>query len=217
MRLPSSPDLPRHSDAQHPDRAAADVVMVRHVAEQWIGLAAPLEFRRVVIDTDQRAIFALRYEQLRRLGEFTALDHPNRWEHDQFDAQATHVAGWRDGKLVAAARVVLPDDEGRLPVERQFHLEIAGRFAEIGRVVARPVAEAAGHRVFQGILGAAMLAVLDHGYLHLLGSASRPVTRIYRQLGIEFKPLLPMRGIATGERFPVAIDTVATARRVLQQ
>jgi N-acyl-L-homoserine lactone synthetase len=180
------------------------------VSQTVIARAAPVCFSVARTDTQQEAVYRLRYNTVIERGWARPEDLPSGMEHDDYDAIALHVIGTEGEALAACARLVLPAEGRLLPTERAFdlHVEPRGRVVDLGRqIVARPYTNNR-HVIFAGLLAQCWLEAQARGYYYVCGDFTPAMIRLYRHLGLEVKALGPARHYWGEERLPILQDVL---------
>ena len=175
--------------------------------------ASPVPLRLARAE-EREAVFRLRGDEVVARGWRQPHELADGLEYDSYDAEALHVVGVADGRLVATTRVVLPHPDRLLPTEELFGLRIEpfGRVAEGGRlVIAR---EHRDPRLLTALFGVKWLELRARGYRHYCGNATQAVLARYDLLGFRSEVLGPPARVWGELRVPARLDLTATAREV---
>ena len=177
--------------------------------------AAPLRVAVATTSSDIDVAHRLRYVHAVAAGWIRADDHPLGLERDAHDRDALAIVAWDGERPVGTCRVVVP--AGRLlPVEEEYGVRVppAGRAVEWGRVVVTEDHRGdRGHAALTGLLARAWLETRRLGFHGVAGAASRPVIRLYRQIGFDVLVLGPDKEYWGEMRLPVRLATTAPTRR----
>lgn len=156
-----------------------------------------LEIREVRTEEELEEVFRLRYRAFLREG--TRPEDPAELDVDAHDPRCRFLGGWAEGRLVAAARMILargpfpwedavrrlvpglPEPAGRLYCETLFDLEPGADAAEFGRTVCEPEWRGAG-------LGSTLVHAvhglgLRHGVRVGYGTPLKHLVPFYERLG----------------------------------
>jgi N-acyl-L-homoserine lactone synthetase len=200
------------------DHSAVLLMGLDSLARQLIERAAPIRFDVARSPAEREAVFRLRFETVVAHGWAPPVAFPEGLERDHFDERAVHVAGWHDGAIAAAARLIFPEPGQHLPTEHDFDLRIepAQGVVDIGRGIVVPTYRSRGHTVFAALLARCWLEIRARGLHHLCGTTTPSrVARYRHQLGMPFRVLGPARTIWGEERCPVFLDGVEFAASAL--
>jgi N-acyl-L-homoserine lactone synthetase len=153
----------------------------------------------------------LRGEAVLACGWLRPDDLKDGLEWDSYDADALHLVGVADGRVVATTRLVFPRPDRLLPTEELFGLRIEplGAVVEGGRLVIVP--EHRDPRLLAGLFAMQWLEMRARGYRHYCGNATPERLSRYASLGFR-TVVLGAPALVWGEqRVPVRLDLVATA------
>jgi hypothetical protein len=186
-------------------------------ARRLLARASPVRFDVVRSLAERDAVFRLRFDTVVDQGWATPEVFPDRLEHDAYDLDAVHVAGWDGLTLATAARLVFPWPGRLLPTEEEFDVRVepANAVADIGRGIVAPAYRAREHTVFAGLLARCWIEVRARGLKHLCGAATPARLERYRQFGLPLRVLGASRMYWGEERTPVFLDGVELARVTL--
>jgi N-acyl-L-homoserine lactone synthetase len=196
-----------------------DLFTIYTVVGKLLEATSPIRFEVAQTPAAREAIYRLRYQTVIERGWARPEDYPDGLEIDAYDERSVSVGGWDGGKLVASARIVFPAVGQLLPTEADYAITIEpqGQVADISRTVVVPAYSECSHRVSAALLGQCLLEILARGYYTISGSATRPMTRLYRRLGYVFTILGAAQQVWGEERYPIRFDPVASAAAQLQR
>jgi N-acyl-L-homoserine lactone synthetase len=178
------------------------------LAKLLLTRAAPVQFDVAASHAEHEAAYRLRFDTVVEEGWATAADFSDGLERDAFDARAVQVLGRRDGRLIAVARLVLPEHGRALPTELEFELTMQpiDRVVDIGRAIIVKDYRSAEHTLFGALLARCWLEIRARGYQNLCGAASSRRLERYRQFGLPLRILGPSRRYWGEVRYPVFLD-----------
>lgn len=132
---------------------------------------------------------------------------PGGLERDQYDDRAIHVTGWQGSELIAAARLVLPEDGYVLPTEVVLGQPVPpiGEVVNFDRVIVAPGAHDR-MTTFRALLAATWLETRAYGFHRWTGLTSLAVIRLYRQMGFAVKVLGGSKSYWGEQRYPVRFE-----------
>jgi N-acyl-L-homoserine lactone synthetase len=177
--------------------------------------AAPVKLE--LANADQReAVFRLRWLVAVERGWLSQEDYPDELERDADDEEAAFVVGWDRGELVATARVLQPQHDGLLPLERTFDVRVpAVRTVQLDRVAIRAGHRGTdGHAIVLGVLARAWQAVSANGAELISGVASPRLLAMYREIGIVVTTIGEPRLFWGERRQAFLVDLPRTAERL---
>ena len=201
--------------------AVADLAAsLDRLAEQVLANLAPLSFDVARTAADVDAALRLRYECVIERGWARPEDFPDGRERDEYDADAIQLV-CRDGVAIAGTlRLVLPEPDRPLPVERDFdiRMDLPGQTADSGRLVVAPSHRGLeGHPVLAGLYSLCWLEARRLGYSRIVAAASAELVNLYESLGLRIRFLGPPKLCWGEERRPYEIsgreDTFAAVAR----
>ena len=178
------------------------------LAGEWLAAAPEIAFRLAVGDAEREAHFRLRYEEIVARGWADAESMPGGIERDGFDDVAVHVIGWDGARAAAAARLVFPAGDTRLPTEAHFDMRIEppGRVVNLDRMVVTHDYRDTTLRVFRALLAASWLATRERGFSTWCGIHTAGIVRLYRRLGFDVLVVGKARGYWGQQRYPVRFE-----------
>jgi predicted GNAT family N-acyltransferase len=179
--------------------ALANVLLLR---------ATPVQFGPAESAAAREGAYRLRLATVVEEGWATAADFPDGLERDEFDGEAVHVLGQDRGRLIATARLVLPEPGRALPTERDFDLVVqpAGGVVDIGRAIVVKDYRSVEHTLFGALLARCWLEIRERGYQNLCGAASGPRLERYQQFGLPLRIVGPSRPYWGEDRYPVSLS-----------
>lgn len=199
---------------------ATVLAQLDQVAAKLVALAAPIELRVVQEPAEAIWAFQLRYQAIVDRGWMRPEEFPGGLERDHYDDDAVQILGWDGTRAVATARVALPTQGRRLPVEEAFELNVEpqGQVADWGRFVVARAYSGNQHRLYAALLGQCWMESRARGYSQVCGNASAAMIRLLkRAAGVEVSQIGPAR-IHWGEaRCPFRFDYLVTGHKVLAQ
>lgn len=165
-------------------------------AERLLGALAPLTIDRARDAAEVDLCHRMRHEMAVAMGWARPADHPGGREHDEHDARAVHLVCREAGRIVGCMRIVPPDADGLLPIERDFDLRVpdAGRTVEFGRMVVVPDRRGPGGLgTVAGLFAAGWLESRALGFDSAVAAASPSHIALYRAMGMRVRELAPPR------------------------
>jgi len=178
------------------------------LSERVLRSLAPLSFETATAPSDVKAALRMRYECAVEMGWIRPDELPEGLERDEHDERARLIL-CRDGQSLAGTiRVVPPDFDGVLPIERALDIRVdrPGEEAEAGRlVVARSHRGDPSHAVLVGLFSACWAESRALGYDRLVSFIPEKLVELYRRLGVLIEVLGPPRLHWGQERMPVEI------------
>ncbi|MCC7446893.1 MAG: GNAT family N-acetyltransferase [Anaerolineae bacterium] len=197
-----------------------ELALADRLAQQLIALNSSLRFGVVQTLHEREAIYRLRYQEVIRRGWAKPEDYPDGLEHDAYDENAIHMAGWVGDTLAATTRLVLPSPAYRLPTEETFNLtmEPQGRVVDVGRtIVAAAYRDGRRHTVFLGMLGQVWIELRARNFSEICGVFTQPIMDLYRAIGFEVIVLGQAQPYYGTERYPIRIDMAKSARALYER
>jgi len=189
--------------------APSEQIIADTVAAHFIASAAPIRFSVAQSPGEREVAYQLRYKVVVDQGwakpdEFLVKD----LEQDSYDAQAVHLLGWDDEKVVATARLVFPVSGNLLPTEMEFGLNVEpqGQVVDGGRAIVTKAYSDRQHRIFAGLLGCAWVEMQARGFYYLCGTAVPAMLRLCRSIGYQITVLGPARQYWGEKRYPIRFD-----------
>ena len=178
------------------------------LAHLLISRAAPVHFDVASGEAEQRQIFALRYATVVEEGWVSPTAYPDGVERDAYDDSAVQIAGWQEGELIGAARLVFPQQRRKLPTEQEFELTVEpeDEVVDIGRAIVSRSYRSRDHTLFGALLARCWLEIRKYGYVNLCGTANGARLERYRQFGLPLRIIGPPRRYWGEERFPVFLE-----------
>lgn len=191
--------------------ASGDAVVRKVLAKM-----APLRFDPASDEGEREAAFRLRYRAVVERNMTAAERFPDGLERDDFDLRAIHVVGWDADRPVATCRLVLPNGGAALPLEQDFHIEVAAReqTVELGRMVIEREHRGAGHRMLIGLASRAWLCMRERGLTDVVAATPTRLAQLFGTLGFAVTVLGPPRMHWGEERIPFHCDGLATLSRI---
>ena len=149
------------------EQAVADAIATRFIA-----LAGPIRFSVAQSPGDREAGYRLRYEVVTAKGWARPEKLHHGLEQDHYDAEAVHLLGWDDQKVVATTRLVFPAAGRLLPTEAEFDLQVEpqGQVVDGGRGIIDRAYSDDRHRIFAGLLGYTWLQIQAQAFCYLCGA-----------------------------------------------
>lgn len=179
------------------------------LAEQVLANLAPLYFEVARTAADVDAAFRLRYDCVVEMSWARPEDYPDGRERDEYDDGATQLV-CRDGtEIVGTLRLVRPEPDRPLPVERDFGIRIdpPGEAADSGRLVVAPSHRGLeGHPVLSGLYSRCWLEARRLGYSRIVAAASPTLVDLYKSLGLRIRFLGPPKMSWGQKRRPYEIS-----------
>jgi N-acyl-L-homoserine lactone synthetase len=199
---------------EQPESALA---LADRLASRIVAGAAPIQFRLTRSDSELQAVYRLRYRVVIERGWAQPEDLPDGLEHDAYDEDAIHIAGWDGDVLAATSRLVLPGSFNRLPTERAFDIKVEpqGQVADMGRQIVNRHYSNLRHLVFAALLAKTWLEMRACGFTLVCGDFSPAMTRLYRMVGFEVKQIGPSRKFWGEKRFPILVDVAGSVPGLL--
>ena len=191
-----------------PDRLAV-LESLDSFAAQMLERVRPVEFRVAMSATERNAIFRLRYRVAVEDGLAKPADLPaDGLEREPADDRAVLIGGWNRGTLIAAARLVFPEQSRLLPIEEELGLrfEPAGEVVEWTRMAVAPDYRDRGHLHFLCLILACWLEMRARGHSVGAGAMTAEVLTRWRKMGIELATAGEPRRYWNEERYPVRFD-----------
>ena len=185
------------------EQAVADAIATRFIA-----LAEPIRFSVAQSPGDREAGYRLRYEVVTAKGWARPEKFHHGLEQDHYDAEAVHLLGWDDQKVVATTRLVFPAAGRLLPTEAEFDLQVEpqGQVVDGGRATIDRAYSDDRHRIFAGLLGYTWFQIQAQAFCYLCGAAVPAMIRLCRSLGYQISVLGPARQYWGEERYPIRFD-----------
>jgi N-acyl-L-homoserine lactone synthetase len=175
---------------------------------QVLAALAPLTFEPAQTAADVDAVLRMRYECVVEMGWGKPEDFPDGRERDVFDDGATFIV-CRDGiAIVGTLRLVVPEPDRPLPIERDFGIRVepAGEAADAGRLVIAPGHRGGrGHPVLTGLFCRCWLEARKLGYDRIVAAAPSTIVDLYRDLGLRITVLGPPQVHWGEERAPIEV------------
>ena len=177
--------------------------------------SVPQRLAAATAEAERESIFRLRYQTVIELGWATPEELPEGLEKADDDDEAVQVGAWEGEELVGAARVMLPDGEKPLPIERDFGIEAGNREVEVGRTVIVPrLRGATGHGLIIALFAQCWLEMRARDYIDLLSAVPPRMIEVYRSIGFKITELAGGREHWGEERIPVRFDVLGSAARL---
>lgn len=181
------------------------------VAAILIERARPVTFRLAEGPGDIAAAQGLRGRALLDRGWAADDELVDGREIDADDDAATHILAVLDGQPIGACRLVYPDGDNLLPMERRDGaVRLPAPAVEVGRVVAFRSTARRGS-VMAGLIGAAWLELRAHAHRRICGTVSASMLRLYRRLGFLVEIIGPPVTILGEERYPILFEPTLKA------
>jgi hypothetical protein len=155
------------------------------------------------------AAFRLRYQAVIEQGWKRPQDFLDRLERDHFDEDAIHVVAWDSSLAVGTARLVLPKQGRKLPVEEAFDVAVEplGKVVDCGRITVLHSYPGPRHKLFLGLLGRCWLETRASGYCEVCGSVTASAIRLYKlAANFTITPLGPPRTYWGAKRYPARFN-----------
>jgi N-acyl-L-homoserine lactone synthetase len=199
--------------------ADIDLFAIYTAVGKMLEATSSIRFEVAETPAEREAIYRLRYQTIIERGWAQPGNYPDGLELDAYDDRAVPIVGWHGDTLVATARIVFPTLGQALPTEADHNIKIEpqGQAADISRTIVVPAYSEGQHRVSAALMGRCMLEILARGYYVISGSATLPMTRLYRRLGYVFTILGEPKHVWGEQRYPIRFDPVASAVRILQR
>lgn len=166
------------------------------------------QYRIVDDDREKQLIYQLRYDvyctEKRWLSEGA---YANAVESDEYDATALHIGAFgADNTLVGTVRLLFPQDDLRLPVERVFGvtLEPDRPCVEISRLVIRR--DQRGLRALDGLLRFLRSWAFETKVFQGYAIVERDLLRLLVRLGFPFTQIRPAKEHFGALTFPIFLD-----------
>jgi hypothetical protein len=161
-----------------PPEAILDDASNRHLKRR-----SDIHFAVLSKPSEQEQAFRLRAMTAIARWHLPAETFPNGLDTDEDDANATHLGGWKDGALVAAARLIPAVPGKLLPIEKHFDVIVPDRSSviEVGRVMVRDQIVDRRSTGLTALIGSCWQHADDR---HLwVGPNTDAVIRLYEMLG----------------------------------
>lgn len=178
------------------------------IAARFIASAAPIRFSVARSPGEREAAYRLRYEVVIDQGWAGAEEFQSGLEQDSYDAQAVHLLGWDEQRVVATTRLVFPTPGKLLPTEEEFDLRVEprGQVVDGSRTIVARAYSDTRHRIFAGLLGCTWLEMQPRGFNYLCGAAVPAMIRLCRSIGYQISVLGPARQYWGQQRHPIRFD-----------
>jgi N-acyl-L-homoserine lactone synthetase len=196
------------------EQAIADAI-----AAYFITSAAPIRFSVAQSPDERKAAYRLRYKVVTDQGWARPEKFLDGLEQDGYDAQAIHLLGWDDQKVVATNRLVLPTAEKLLPTEVGFDLRVepGGQVVDGSRAIVARAYSDYRHQIFAGLLGCTWFEIQARGFYYLCGAAVPAMIRICRSIGFHISVLGPARQYWDQQRHPIRFDVPESISTLLER
>jgi N-acyl-L-homoserine lactone synthetase len=180
------------------------------IAAQFIAWATPVRFTVAQSSTEREAAYRLRYEVVTARGWAGAEKFPGGLEQDIYDAEAVHLLGWKEHKLVATTRLVFPSSGKLLPTEVEFGLRVEpqGQVVDGGRAIIARACSDYQHRIFAGLLGYTWFEIQSRGFRYLCGAAVPAMIRLCQSIGYHITVLGHAHTYWGQRRYPIRFDVL---------
>jgi N-acyl-L-homoserine lactone synthetase len=196
----------------------SSVGLADRVAERVID-AVPYRLEVARSEAEREAVFRLRYLTVVEMGWANPDELPDGIERTEDDDDAIHVVAREGDELVGTARIVLPRDGRKLPLEREFGLRADPGDVEVGRtVVVRRLRGATGHGLVVALFARCWQEMRALGYTELVSAVPPRLADVYRSLGFTVIELGSTQEHWGEERIPVRFDVIGSVpelRRIL--
>ena len=193
------------------------------LTERILANLAPLSVELATTAAEVDVVLRMRCECAVEMGWVQPEQFPSGRERDEHDERATLIVCLDGEAVVGTIRVIPPDAEGVLPIERQFGIRVdpPGDAVEAGRLVIAPSHRGGdGHPVLAALFSGCWIEARKLGYDRLISLIPTRLIELYRTLGLRIEVLGPARMHWGQERTPVEIgggkdtfDLVAGAAR----
>jgi len=188
--------------------APTEQVIAGAIAAHFIASVAPIRFSVAQSPSEREAAYQLRHKVVIDQGWARPDKFLNGLEQDDYDAQAVHLLGWDDQKVVATTRLVFPTSGKMLPTEVEFELSVEpqGQVVDGGRAIVSRAYSDNQHQVFAGLLGCTWFEMQARGFYYLCGAAVPAMIRLCRSIGYHITVLGPARQYWGEKRYPIRFD-----------
>ena len=183
------------------------------VSRRLLDQSGPIDFRFARSEAERDAVFKLRNRVVSERG-WGASERPlDGREHDEYDFDALHAVGTRDGVPMATSRLIFPRPGRLLPTEEVFDLIVhpAGEVVDVGRLIVAREVDPPHHAVFWQLLALIWLELRDRGFCRVCGANTTSMIRLFESMGFEVKPLGSGREYWGALRIPIVMDVGASA------
>ena len=176
--------------------------------------AATVRFAVAESEDELEEVFSLRFRTVVEEGWATHDEMSDGLERDGYDDHASQVAAW-DGDVIAGTlRLVFPQPNVPLPVEKSYGLVVEPRGEVVGAgrvIVARPYRHQ-DHTVLGGLSATAWLFMRQRGFRWAAGTATKDILELFRRLGFEVTILGEPQTYWGEERYPIRMGAPDPSR-----